>query len=145
MTWRKSTALCNKLLDTGSFATIFATARLRIYAGAVPATADEATGSAPIAEVSEGGSDLTFLTPAVGGVLSKSANVWQDPSAAGGVGTFFRLEDVGDDQSDDSGFIYPRLQGTFGVGGTDMVVGNATITASAVFPVDYATFALVPN
>jgi hypothetical protein len=142
MAERLSTGICNLLLDTAPLKTVFSTPEIRIYSGAIPATADAAEGSI-IATVKEGGGALTWAASAAAGVLSKSANAWTDPSAVGGTATHYRLLNHADGGGIST--TLPRIQGTVGTGGTDMVVGSTTIGAASVFTVDYYTQALVPS
>jgi len=146
MAEKMSTALCNKMMDTGSFKSIFSgtTAELRVYSGAVPATADAAITGVKIAVVKEAGLALNFLAAAVGGVLAKSAAAWTDAAAVGGVATHYRLCLAADTDALDS-TTYPRVQGTVNTVGADMNVSSTTIGAAAVFPMNYYTQAFVPS
>lgn len=143
MAEKHSTCLCNKLLDTGSLKDIFNNAEIRFYSGAVPATADAAAGTV-IATVQEGGAALTWAASAASGVLAKSANAWTDAAATGGVATYYRLVDAGDDDSSDTGKIYPRIQGTVGTGAADMNLSSTTISAG-LFTVNYYQQSIVPS
>lgn len=146
MAEKHSTKLKNILLDTAPLKTAFSTPELRIYSGTVPATADAAGGTV-IATCKEGGGGLTWATSASGGTLSKSGNAWTDASGtnAGGVASYYRLVNNADDNSSDTGVIYPRIQGTIGVGaGFDMVVGSTTIAANGAFTVNYFTQSILP-
>jgi hypothetical protein len=140
-----STKLCNEMMDTGSFKSIFSgtTAEIRLYSGAVPATADAAAGTV-VATVKEGGAALTFGSSAAGGILAKSGNTWSDPSAVGGTATYWRLVLHADDDGA-TGSTYPRVQGTVGIGGADMNVGNNVISAASTFTLNYFTQALIPS
>lgn len=146
MAEKMSTPLCNKLMDTGSFKSIFSgtTAELRIYSGAVPATADAAITGVKIATVKEAAAALNFLASAAGGVLAKSATAWTDPSAVGGVATHWRLCLAADTDGADS-TTYPRIQGTVGTVGADMNLSTTTIGAASTFTMNYFTQALVPS
>jgi hypothetical protein len=139
---QQSTALCNYLLDTGSLKTLFSgtTAELRLYSGSLPATADAAAGTL-VARIKEGGAALTFAAAASGGVLSKSANVWSDPAPAGGVAAYYRLVLAADDDS--ASAVFKRVQGTVGLGGADLNVGNTTIAGS--FTLNVFTQSMIPN
>lgn len=140
-----STALANKMLDTGSLKATFNTAEVRIYSGAVPASADAAAGTV-IAVVQEGGSSLTWAASAAAGVLAKSANPWLDATGtnAGGVASYYRLVNHADTDALDT-TTYPRVQGTVGVGGADMNVGTTTIALHANFTLNVFTQNLPPN
>lgn len=141
-----STALANKMLDTGSLKATFNNAEIRIYSGSVPASADAAAGTV-IATVTEASNAaLTWAAAAAGGVLAKSANTWADTSGtnAGGVATYYRLVAKTDTDALDT-TTYPRIQGTVGVGGADMNVGTTTIALHANFTLNVFTQTLPPN
>lgn len=143
MAEKMSTALCNKLLDTDCFKDIFATGEIRIYSGAVPATADAAAGTV-IATVKQAGSALTWGS-ASSGVIGKSATAWTDPAPVGGVATYYRLVNAADDNLATSG-VYPRIQGTVGTAGADMNLSSTTIPATTpAFTINYYTQAFVPS
>jgi hypothetical protein len=138
-----STGLCNYLLDTGSLKALFSgtTGEIRLYSGSVPATADAAAGTI-VCTVKEGGSALNFAASAAAGVLSKGASAWSDPTPVGGVATYYRLVLAADDDSSSSSF--KRVQGTVGVGGADMNVGNTTIGPGA-FTLNVFTQSIIPD
>jgi hypothetical protein len=143
---KMSTYLVTKLMDTSSFKTLFATAEIRIYSGAVPATADAAAGTV-IATVTEAGdAALVWAASAAAGVLAKGAAAWADSSGsnAGGVATYYRLVTKSDTDGADT-TTYPRVQGTVGVGSGDMNLGNATLAASTTFTLEVFTQTLPPN
>lgn len=144
MAEKMSTGLCNYLLDTGSLKALYSgtTARIRIYSGAVPATAD-AAATGLIATVAEAGAALNFAASASGGTIAKGATAWTDPSATGGTAAFYRLVLTADDDS--SSATFKRIQGTVGVGGSDMNVGSTTITAASTFTVNTFTQSIVPS
>jgi hypothetical protein len=138
-----STGLCNYLLDSGSLKALFSgtTGELRLYSGSLPALADNAAGTR-IATIKEGGSAITFAASAAGGVLSKSANVWSDPTPVGGMAAYYRLVLAADDDGASSTF--KRVQGTVGMGGADLNVGNTTIGPGA-FTLNVFTQSIIPN
>lgn len=143
MAQKLSTGLCNILLDTAPLKTAFSTPELRVFSGAIPTTADAAETGTLIATVQEGAGALTWAASASAGVLSKSANAWTDPSATGGVATHYRICNAADGGGVST--TLPRIQGTVGTGGTDLVVGNTTIGAATAFTIDYYTQAIVPS
>ena len=145
---KMSTGLCNALLDTGSLKSIFSgtTAELRIYSGTVPTTADAAPATpTPIATVLEpSAAYLNFASSASAGTIAKGTNAWTDPAPAGGVATFYRLVLHAD--ANDSSATAKRIQGTIGVGGSDMNVGSTTIAASTpAFTVNTFTQSITPS
>lgn len=143
---KKSTALVNYLLDSFDArpaAALFATPHLRIYSGTVPATADAAAGTI-IATVKVGGGALTFAAAAAG-VLAKSGT-WEDASGtnAGGTASYWRLVTSADTDALDT-TTYPRIQGTCGTSGTDMVLGSTTIPANTTFALNFFSVSILPT
>lgn len=141
---KPSTGLRNGMLATGSFKSLMDGAKLKIYAGTVPASADDALGGATLlCTISNNGTatGLTFDAAAVGGVLAKTpAEVWSGTNVAGGVATFYRLETAADDGS--ASTVFPRLQGTVGLAGADLNLSNTTLVSAAPQVIDYYTVAL---
>lgn len=145
MAEKMSTGLCNKLLDTGSLKATFNTARIRIYSGTPPATADAAlSGNTLLVEIADAGSNLTWDTAASGGVLAKAgASTYSGTNAATGTATFYRL--VNNADAGGSSTTDPRIQGTVGTGGTDMVLGSTALVSGATTTLNYWTQAFVPS
>lgn len=144
MTFKVSTGLRNALLTDDSFAGIMANAKLRIYAGPVPTTADAAlSGNTLLCEVSDDdmGTPLAFEAAAVDGTLSKlSSQVWSGENVANGTASFYRLVNTADTGTLSTSA--PRVQGSIGVAGADMNISNPTLVALALQPVDYFSVAL---
>lgn len=130
-----STGLRDTMLGTGSFKATMDNSFMKIYAGAVPATADDAIGAATLlCTLSDnGGVDgLDFEAAAVSGVLSKaSAQTWKGTNVATGAATFYRLITSADDGS--SSTTYARIQGTVGAISADLLMANTTLTVSEEF------------
>lgn len=142
-----STKLCNDLLTVGSLKAIFnaaADTELRIYSGTVPTGANEAAGTKIATVLGPSAAYLSFASTASAGVLAKESGTWQDPSAVGGVASYYRLVQHADTDALDT-TTYQRIQGTIGVGGSDMNVGTTTITASAAFTVNTFTQSIFPS
>lgn len=155
MAEKMSKSLCKLLLDTSSLdALINGNWKLYIfgYTGAVvaaPTTASAATtGSVVLCTVANAGAEVNMEAAATSeGVLSKlSSETWSGTNAFTGTATFFRFQDSGDDNGVDTGDgTRPRIQGTIGTGGTDLVVGSVSLTAAAPFAINYWTQAIVPS
>lgn len=128
-----STGLRVGLAITGPLRTLLDNGLVRIYAGAVPASADAALGGAVLlCEISAGGTGtgLTFEATAPSGVLSKSiAENWTGNNLADGTPTFFRHVVVGD--AGDASTTAYRVQGTVGGPGEDMVITELPLVAGA--------------
>lgn len=134
-----STGLRKHMLDTGSFKNKLDAGKLRIYAGAMPATADAAVGGATLlVELSDngGGGGLTFGDATAEGTISKTTGqTWKGTIASSGTAAWFRFveaADVGDESTTAA-----RIQGTVGTVGTDMVVANAALTAAEEFTLNF--------
>lgn len=154
MAEKMSTALCNALLGTASgFQNAFpGHIQLRLYFGTVPATADAAPPQAATVIIDRAGSGLHFAASATGGVLSMTSTEtasWTGTSNNGSTQTltFYRLtSSTNEAETSDVGTnTQPRVQGTIGVGGSDMNVGSASIASGATFTVNTFTQAIVPS
>lgn len=146
MALRMSTGLCNKLHDTNPTKTIFNLGFLKIYGGTPPASADAAATGTLLCTVSNNstGTGLTFDPAATGGVLpKKSGEVWSGVNGTAGTATHFRLVAAGDTGALST--TEARVQGTIGIGGTDMVVGNPVLASGATFTINFATLSFVPS
>lgn len=140
MALKASTGLRSKLMDTGSLKATMALGFLKIYAGTVPATADEAIpGGATLLctiSVNSTGVGVSFDAAAVAGVLSKApAEVWSGVNAASGMATFYRHTAVGDDGTLST--TQARLQGTVGTVGAELNLSNANLSSGATQTIDY--------
>lgn len=138
-----STGLRTGMLDNTGARTALALGTLRIFSGAVPASADAAETGTLLAELTNNGTatGLTF-DPAVAGILSKTAaEVWKDNSNnATGTASYFRFVAVGD-----TGLLSTtqcRIQGLCGVVASDMIMANTTLTSGNPFTLNYFSVAL---
>lgn len=156
-----SQALRNAMLDAlkasmdGGF--------IYIYAGTVPASADAAldmvathTQLAKIAAdavpVDAGVTGLTFAAAAVAGAIAKNgAETWAGKinfvgkdAAQAGVGpltaTFFRFCTAADNGQAAGDNTTPRIQGTVGTSGTDVVLDSADLNDNGANTTGLATF-----
>ena len=143
MTIKLSTALRNKMLDTGSLKSIFAAGFLKLYAGALPADADAAVTGTLLCTISvnSSGTGINFAAAAVAGALAKaSGEVWSGTNAATGTATYFRHVAAGD-----TGVLSTteaRIQGSVGTSGADLNLSNTALTNGATQTIDYYTAAL---
>lgn len=85
MTARLSTALVNKLMDTGSFKDIFANCVIDVWSGVQPATADAAATGTLLCTVTESSGTLTAETKAVGAFTITGASGSLDTLTVNGV------------------------------------------------------------
>lgn len=139
MPLKTSTGLRNKILDTGSLRATLSLGAIRIYSGAVPATADAALGTAVLLTTISNNSTatgLTFDAAASGGILSKApAEVWSGLNVAGGVASFYRHAAPADTGALST--TEARIQGTCAVAGADMNLTNTTLANGATHTVDF--------
>lgn len=124
---------------------------LRIYSGSAPATADAAVTGTLLCEITKNGAanpgnSLTWDTAGIAdGVMTKtSGETWQGTNAASGTAGYFRFEHDDDDQSNDTGFIHPRIQGTCATVGGDLNLASLSLTISATLTINSFSVAL-PN
>ncbi len=149
---KMSSGLCMGMLGGSGgdkFQALMALGFVRVFAGSAPASADAAeTGTLLcIVSVNDTGTGVTFDDPVIVSsvaVISKAAaEIWSGTNVAGGVATYYRLVGAADDGTLSTS--QPRTQGTVGLGGTDMVLGNTTLTNASLFTLPYFTEALVPS
>lgn len=140
MALKASTGLRAKLLDTGSLKSILALGFIKLYAGTMPATADEAVpGGATLLctiSVNSTGTGISFDAAAVGGTISKApGEVWSGVNAAGGTAAWYRHVAVGDDGTLST--TQARLQGTIGTAGAELNLSSVNLSNGATQTIDY--------
>lgn len=139
---KRSTALRNFMLDSGSFKQAMTGTVVKVWSGTAPASADDAIpGDAVLLltySVNGSGAGISFDTSAGSGTLQKNpAEIWQGLIAASGTPSFFRMQTSADDGS--SSTAQKRLQGTVGLQDADMVVSGTTWTAGDERKLTYFT------
>jgi len=130
----------------GSLKDIFQNGVLNVYSGAQPATPNAAVAGTLLVKltVSSGAfvagaeaSGLEFGDPALGVIAKCADEVWSGLGLVAGTASWFRLvanaEDLG---AADTGYIYPRIDGTVGVSGADATISNTQIVVDAPYTVD---------
>jgi hypothetical protein len=141
---KTSTGLRNYLLATGSFKTAMDGGFLKMYGGAVPATADAALGAAvPLNIITVDGDDVTglsFAASAADGIIQKAAEAWEAHNIAGDYATFFRFVLTGDTGTNST--TEKRIQGTIGLVGTDMIMADNLLVNGAPQAVQFFSVAL---
>jgi hypothetical protein len=124
----------NPVGDTG-----FIHVQSRIAGVALAIVEDTSTGItvAVTSKQSPSRSDALVFDPPSAGVASKpSGTTWTGLILASGTASYFRLINSNDDGSEDSGFVYPRVQGACATGGGELnlstlvFVAGATVTIS---------------
>ncbi len=136
-----STGTRNGLLSGGSLKSLLDGGEIRVYAGTVPAGADDAIGGATLlCTIKNGGAGITFAT-AAGGVMQKaSGETWSGVNAATGVATFYRHVLSADDGSASTSAV--RVQGTTGVAGADMNLSSVSLTSGATQSLNFYSIAM---
>ena len=122
MAIKTSTGLRNAMLATGSAKAALDGGRINIYAGAAPATADDAVGGATLLcaiTLNSTGTGILFDTAAVNGVLAKKpSETWSGSIVATGTATWYRHVAAADDGTLST--TAPRIQGTVALIGADL-------------------------
>ena len=90
------------------------------------------------------GTGITWEAAASSGTLPKKVGeTWSGVNGASATITHFRVVAAGDTGALST--TEARVQGTVGIGGTDMVIGNPALTNGATFTINYATLSFVPS
>jgi hypothetical protein len=135
MALKLSTALRNKLLDTGPLRTIFNLGQINIYNGVAPASADDAVVGTLILIVKNGASGLTFEAAAVNGAISKKlTETWNGSATATLQAQYFRLVAPGD--TGVASTTESRLQGSVAQAGADLNMTTINLQSGTVYPID---------
>ena len=146
MAFKTSTGLRNYMLADASLKDALDSGFLHIYSGTEPATADDAITGLPssrlcIISINDTGVGLTFQSPAVNGVISKSAGeTWNGEIDYTNTATFFRFVGVGD--TDALSTTEPRVQGTIGLVGADLNLSNTALVSPGVQTINHFNIAL---
>ena len=142
MTIKTSTGFRVGLAITGSLKELLDNGFVRLYSGAIPASADADLGAAVLMnEISAGGTGtaVTWEATAPGGVLSKAvAENWTGNNLVAGTPTFFRYVLTGD--AGDASTTAVRVQGSAGALGSDMYISTLPLVLSA--PQSFSLFQL---
>jgi hypothetical protein len=145
-----STGAKTMLLTTGSLNSIFTTGCIYVYSGAKPADADSAVTGTLLGKITKDGAawtagsatnGLTFTSPAVLGVLSKSSDTWKLAGSAIGTAGWARFVGNATDAGGSSTSL-PRMD--FDVGTTSGVLQltSISVTATSITTIDTFTIAL---
>lgn len=149
MTLRLSTGLRNGMLGSVAFTEAFAAGVIEIYSGPQPQTADSAVTGTLLGLVTKDAgafvpgsptNGLTWAAPA-GGTVSKSTDNWKFVGLAAGTAGWFRLKG----NAVDAGLastVLPRMDGSVGSAGTDLVLSNITVAVGAPCTIDVFAFSI---
>lgn len=129
----------------GSLRDIFKKGVLRIYSGSQPSSADAAYGATLLCSISIASGAFVAGAVANGlefgaaaaGVLAKGSEVWSGTCVATGTAGWFRLmANTADASGLDSGYLYPRIDGSIGTSGADLNMGSTSLTSGATLTID---------
>lgn len=131
-----STPLRTGMLGASPFSTLMNGCELRIFSGAVPATADAAETGTLLATLLDGGTGpLSFGTAADAMIAKDAAQTWMTTAiTATGTAAYFRLVVTGDDGTTTPAM---RVQGTVAKVGADMNLGNLVFTSGLPWTLNY--------
>lgn len=132
---KRSTGLRNYMLAAGSLKAALDGKVIKIYGGAVPASADDAIGSATllatVTESNDGSTGLTLAAAATGGLITKNTSeVWEGDILVSGTATFFRMETLADAGASSTTAV--RAQGTIGLADADMLFSDTALVSGNV-------------
>ena len=128
----------------GSLKDILKDGILRIYSGAQPATADIAVSGTLLLSITVGsgvwaaaafGNGLEFENDPLAGEIEKNSEVWSGLGLANGTAGWFRFYA----NSEDAGLgstILPRIDGSIGTAGSDLVMASTAIVTGRTYTVD---------
>lgn len=147
MAFRLSTGLVNSMLTNESLKEALEGAggtpgfAIDIYTGARPASADlPPSGTKLVSIFSDGVSaGLHFEnTASAGKIVKKASENWSGTCANTGVGGWFRVRKLADDNSNSTTFA--RMDGTIATSGAEMNLNNLNFAQNAVFTLSSAEF-----
>lgn len=144
MALKLSTGCAKKMLDTGSFKTVFNLCKINIYSGSQPATPDSAATGTLLCTitVSGGGTGLTWNAAAVANAIDKnSGETWSGTVLADGTAGWFRAYEAGGTPAGAS-TTEARFDGSVATSGADMNLGTLTLSTGATFTLTAGTFTI---
>ena len=146
MAFKFSTGLRNGMLNNQGFKEAMDGGFLDIYAGAVPASADDAIGSATLLctiSNASGVIGITWAAPADGMISKTPSEVWSGNNVDDGDATFCRLRKAGDTGTASTSAL--RVQGTVGVAGADLNLSSVSLVSEAPQAINFATIVFPTN
>lgn len=144
MALKLSTGLRNGMLDSADFKTQMDGGLIKVYDGAVPATADAAIAGGNTLlctfSLNSTGAGINFDATATGDTIAKApAEVWAGDPVVTGTGTFYRHVAVGDTAALST--TEPRIQGELGAG-NEMLLATNVFTIGVNRALDFYTFTI---
>lgn len=136
-----STGLRNHVLASGSLKSALDGGEIRIYAGAAPASADDAIGAATLlVTIKDAGAGINFDSAAAAGVIEKDpSETWNGVNAASGTASFYRHVLAADTGALSTTAL--RMQGDCGVAGADLNLTSVSLTSGATQTIDFYSVA----
>lgn len=139
-----STGLRNGVLATGALKTLLAGGFIKIYSGALPASADAAIGAGNTllctVSLNSTATGLTFDVAANGIIPKTAAETWSGVNVAAGAASFYRHVTPSDDGTNSTTQV--RLQGAIATAGAELNLSSINLALSAVQTIDYYVVAL---
>lgn len=145
MALKLSTGCAKKMLDTGSFRSVFNLCKINIYSGAQPSSPDSAATGTLLCTVtvSGGGTGLTWAATATANSIDKNgAETWSGTILADGTAGWFRLYESGDATPGNASTTVARVDGSIATSGADMNLGSLTLTTGATFTLTAGTMTI---
>jgi hypothetical protein len=133
-------------LTGGSLKDVFKDGILKIYSGSQPTSPDDAYNGALLVSItiSSGAfvsgvvtNGIEFGDPASAAIAKRSGDVWSGIVASTGIAAWFRFYANGVDAGGaDTGFVYPRIDGTIGVSGAQLNMSSTSLVAGTTITID---------
>lgn len=123
-------------------ADIYVISRIPGVAFTLADNTSEGTVTVTEAAVANALSDAIRFTTPSSGAITKASETWSGVAVATNTAGYFRLVNSSDDYSNDTTFLYPRLQGNVGTSGQEMTLSNTAITTGATQTIDTATITM---
>jgi hypothetical protein len=148
MALKYSTGFKDAVLATGSVKSVFENGGagfIKIYAGPVPAFADDAlSGHTELVTYSDSITPANGLTleavPVDGAIAKLGTQIWQGTCGNTDTAAYFRYWQTGDTLGASTTLI--RIQGTVGGAGADLYVASTTFTDTIVYTLDLFSLAI---
>lgn len=138
-----STGLRYGLLALGSLKSLLDGGFINVYSGSVPASADSAVSGTLLwtIKLNNTATGLTLeASPGSATVNKPAGDIWSGTILASGVASYYRHVSASDTGA--SSTSEPRIQGTVGTVGADLLIGDTNLTASALQGIDYYSVTL---
>ncbi|TFZ81388.1 hypothetical protein [Candidatus Macondimonas diazotrophica] len=139
-----SSGLRNHMLISGSFKSGLDGGVLKIFAGAMPSTADADSSALTVLctiSLDATGTGITFASTVSAGILAKNASeIWRGQITATGTASFFRWMAISDTGALST--TEKRVQGTVGLAGADLNFSSLSFVSGNYKVIDSLNVAL---